>query len=214
MLVFLGFLVAAIIVIAVIYLLATQTAGSNGETPSPSATVSPTVSPSPTESTEPSLSPTPTPTDEGSVTTEETADGTKYSITVPGSFVSYSVVADETVFEHSRDDGSDTFMDVSEAGEYLSILFIEDSKAVKLAPSFLDQFINYDEFEQSGEEYIPGTEMAGEKVMANDGNTQLEAWLVDTDKGVLAVYISYNLSKKEIETEKLYKILGTLTIAE
>ncbi len=214
MLLFLGVLVAVIIIIAIIYLLATQTVGSKDETPSPSASVSASALPSPSESAEPSQSPSPVTTDEGSVTTEETADGTKYSITVPGSFISYSVITDRTVFEHLRTDGGDTFMDVSEAGEYLSISFIEDSKAAALAPSFLDQLINYNEFEQSGENYIPGTEISGETVAANDGNTQFEAWLVDTDKGVFAVVASYNLKNKEAETAKLYKILGTLTIDE
>lgn len=212
MLIFLAFLVLAIIVIAVIYMLATQTGGSNGETPTPSATVSAAVSPSPSETVEPT--PSPSPTDEGTVTLEETAEGTKYNITVPGGFVSYSVVADKTVFEHSRDDGSDTFMDVSEAGEYLSISFLIDTKAMTLAPNYLDQFINYNEFEQTGEEYIPGTEIAGERVAANDGNTQFEAWLVDTDKGVLAVMISYNLADKDAQITKLNKILGTFTMSE
>ena len=210
MLLFLALLVAVIVIISVIYLLAMQPSGSSNVTPSPSASVSASASaaPSPSES----VAPSPKPTDVGSVTTEETADGTKYNITVPGSFVSYSVVADSKIFDHSRTDGSDTFMDVSEAGEFLSISFIEGSKATDLAPSFLDQLIKYTDFEQSGENYIPGTEISGETVTANDGNTAFTAWLVDTDKGVLAVVISYNLANKDAQTTKLNKILGTLTI--
>lgn len=211
LLLFLAFLVAAILIISVIYLLATQTGGNTGETSSPSASVSASAS-SPSASSAPSASPSPT--DEGSVTTEETADGTKYNITVPGSFVSYSVVADSTVFEHLRTNGSDTFMDVSEDSGFLDISFIEDTKASSLAPSFLDELITYTDFEQSGENNIPGTEISGETVTANDGSVQYDAWLVDTDKGVLAVVISYNLSKKDEETAKLYRILGTLTIEQ
>lgn len=216
MLLFVVVLIIATVMISAVYLLLLEPGGKpgeTGETPSPSETVSASAEPSPSETT-PSESVSPPPTDEGTVTIEETPDGTKYTITVPGSFVTYSLVTDSIVFEHSRTDGGDTFMNESEAGEYLSISFVKGSKAANLAPSFLDTLINYTEFEQSGENAIPGTEIAGETVSANNGDTQLEAWLVDTDEGVLAVVISYNLRYKETETETLYKILGTLTLEE
>lgn len=209
-LIFLMLVIIVVLVIVIVQMILPNEPAVDS-TPSPSATIS--MSPSPPVTTAmPTASPSPT--DDGSVTTEETADGTKYSITVSGSLISYSVVADSTIFEHSRTDGSDTFMDVSEAGEFLSIAFIENGSAKALAPNYLDQFINYNDFEQSGENYIPGTEISGETVTANDGNTQCDAWLVDADKGVLAVVISFNMSKKDDETAKLYKILGTLTIEQ
>lgn len=211
MFLFLGILIVVILLITVIYLLAQP--GGDVVTPSPSASPSVSISPSPSE-TSSGPSDSPTPTDNGTVVTEETAEGTKYTVTVPGSFVTYSLVVDSKMFEHSRTDGSDTFMDVSEAGEYLSISFIEGSKSAALAPSFLDPLINYKEFEQSGKNYVPGTEIEGETVTANDGDMELEAWLVDTEDGVLAVVISYSLKFKEDETAKLQKILGTLTIME
>jgi hypothetical protein len=212
MLLFVAVLIIVIIIISIIYLLLPDKGGNSGETPSPSAPVSAAVSPSPSE-TASAESESPSPSDDRDVTIEETADGTKYTITSEGAFIKYSIITDST-FEYLRTEGSDTFMDVSEAGEYLSIHFVEGTKATDLAPSFLDPLIDYKEFEQSGLNFIPGTEIPGETVTANDGNMQLEAWLVDTDKGVLAVVISYSLKYKDDETAKLYKILGTLTIEQ
>lgn len=205
---FLALLVLVLVIISAVYLLTRQPVDNNVPTPSPSASIAVSASPSPSASDTPS----PSPTDEGSVTTEELPDGTKYNITVPGSFVSYSVVTDSAVFEHTRTEGQDIFMDVSEVGEYLSISFVEGSRATALAPSLLDQFVNYTEFEQSGGNYIPGTEIMGETVTANDGETQCEGWLVNTNQGTLTFVISYNLANKTVETAKLYQILGTLVI--
>jgi cytoskeletal protein RodZ len=212
MLLFVGILIVVIIIISAVYLLLLQPGGETASTTSPSASASSSVPPSPTQ-TATAESASPTPTDNGDVKTEETAEGTKYTITTEGSLITFSLVTD-SAFEHMRTDGGDTFMDVSEAGEYLSIHFVEGAKATELAPSFLDPLIDYKEFEQSGLNFIPGTEIPGETVTANDGNIQFEAWLVDTDKGVLAVVISYSLRYKDDETAKLYKILGTLTIEQ
>lgn len=213
MLLFVALLIVVIVIILVVYLLLPEPGGETAGSPSPSAPASASVSPSPSESSAVQTE-TPSPTDNGDVTMEETADGIKYTITVEGAFLTYSIIADSIIFEHLRTDGGDTFMDVSEAGEYLSIHFIEGAKATVLAPSFLDPLIDYKEFEQSGINFIPGTEIPGETVTANDGNMQLEAWLVDTDKGVLAVVASYSLRYKDDETAKLYKILGTLAIEQ
>jgi hypothetical protein len=215
MLLFVAILIAVIVVISAVYLLLLEPGGDNGNTPpstSVSASASPSATPSPSETASPE-SQTPTPSDNGDVMTEETADGIKYTIKTEGAFVTYSLVAENT-FEYSRTEGSDTFMDVSEASEYLSISFIEGAKAADLAPSYLDSFLDYKEFEQSGVNFIPGTEIPGETVTANDGDIQVEAWLVDKDKGVLAVVISYSLRYKDDETAKLHKILGTLMIEE
>ena len=209
-LLFLAFLVAAIIIISVIYLLAMKPSGSNGETPSPSAPVSASVSPSSGQSPSPSLSPSPT--DEGSVTTEVTANGTIYHITVPGSFVRYSVTVDEKAFSFTRENGNDLFKSKINNSVFLNITFKEGAKAIDIAPSFLDPFLKYTQFEQSGENDIPGTKLSGETVTAGDGTTQLEAWLVDTDKGVLAVLVSHSLTSKDAALAQLFDMLATLTI--
>lgn len=188
--------IAVIIILAELFVSHIQ---RGGNTPS-----SPGASAGPTE--------TPTPTDEGSFITEETVNGTKYSITVPGSFVSYSVTVDSIVFGHSRQDGCDLFKSKSDNSEILSICFVEGSKAAALAPGFLNSYIDYSEFEQSGKSYIDGTKIMGEAVTANDGKKQFEAWLVDTDKGVLAFVIGYDLSDKGAQKPELEKMLSTLLI--
>lgn len=154
----------------------------------------------------------PSPTDEGSFTTEETAEGTKYSVTVPGSFTSYSVTVDSVVFGHTRKDGCDLFSSKNDNSEFLSICFIEGAKASAIAPGFLDSYISYTELEQSGKNYIGSTRIVGETVTAKDGKTQVEAWLVDTDKGVLAVVISYDLADQAAQKPELIKMLSTLLI--
>ena len=40
----------------------------------------------------------------------------------------------------------------------------------------------------------------------------MEAWLVDTEDGVLAVVISYALAEKDTQLARLYGILATLEI--
>lgn len=154
----------------------------------------------------------PSPTDAGSFTTEETAEGTKYSVTVPGSFISYSVTVNSVVFGHTRKDGCDLFNSKNDNNEFLSICFIEGAKAAALAPGFMNSYINYTELEQSGKNRIDGTKITGETVMAKDGKTQLNAWLIDTDKGVLAVVISYDLADQAAQKPELNKMLATLII--
>lgn len=154
----------------------------------------------------------PAPSDAGAFTTEETAEGTKYSVTVPGSFISYSVTVDSVVFGHTRKDGCDLFSSKNNSSELLSICFKEGAKAASLAPGFLNSYINYSEFEQSGKNYLGSTKIVGEQVAANDGKTQFEAWLIDTDKGVLAVVISYDLADQAAQKPELIKMLSTLVI--
>jgi len=98
--------------------------------------------------------------------------------------------------------------------EFLKISFVKGSKAAEIAPGFLNSYIDYTEFEQSGQNYINGTKISGETVLVNDGKTAMTAWLVDTDKGVLAVVISYNMSDKTAESSQLNKLLATLTLKE
>ena len=106
------------------------------------------------------------------------------------------------------------FMSNKNKSEFLKISFIKGSKAADIAPSFLNASIDYTEFEQSGQNYIEGTKISGETVTASDGKTQMTAWLVNTDKGVLSVVISYSVSDKAAALSQLNKILATLTLKE
>lgn len=208
---FLGILVVVTVIITGIYLLMTSKPYNGNEgTPSPSASAAPSDSPSPSPSVSPS--PSPSPTDVGSYTREETVDGTIYHVTVPGALASYSVTVNETIFDFTNADGPGLFKSKTNENEFLEITFIEDAKATLLAPSFLDAYIDYTEFEQSGENHINGTKIPGETVAGNDGQIQVEAWLVNTKKGVLAVIISYNLPNKEKELAELNKVLATLSL--
>lgn len=206
-------LLLAIIVIAVVIVQLFITNNQNGEndvSPSPAETVTATVSPSPSESATPSESPSPT--DAGKVTREETPDGVIYTVTVPGSFLTYSMTIDESVLKQDGLAIGIKFKSEKDESEYIHINFVENATAIRLAPSYLDQYIKYTEFEQAGENYIDSTEISGETVLANDGVTQVEAWLVDTEHGVLAVVISYDISKADVQKAQLYEVLSTLEI--
>lgn len=212
------FVLALVIVLLMIFIieiiLPNNHTGETVVTPSsvtvkPSETPGGSTAPSPSPSPSPSLSPPPS--DESTVTTEETPGGTKYTVTAPG-LITYAVTADKAVFAYSRNNGIDVFKSVKDESEYLRISFIKDAKAADLAPSFLNSLINYNEFEQSGLNYIDGTKITGETVTADDGKTELTAWLVKTDKGVLAVVISLSMADKASQLPQLDKVLATLSL--
>ena len=208
-LLFVAILIVVIVIISVIYLLLPAPGEDGGKTPEPSGSVSAPVSPSPTKS---APAQTQTPPESERYTREETADGTIFHITVPGGLTAYSVTVDEKVFDLTETDGRMMFRSNADKNQFLEFSFIEDSKAADLAPSFLDSYQDYREFEQSGREYIGNTEISGEAVTVNDGKTQLETRLVDTENGVLAVVIGYSLPEKETQRAELEKMLNTLIV--
>ncbi len=210
MLLFVAILVAVIVVISAVYLFLSKPDDDINETPSPSGTVSVPISPSPTESPAASTE-TPSPSDSG-YTREETADGTVFHVTVPDATLTYSVTVDEQAFDLTDTDGRMLFESKTDLSGFLEISYIAASKAADLAPGFLDSYLDYNEFEQSGMNYIGGTEISGETVQVNDGKTQMKAWLVDTDVGALAVVIGYNLTEKDAVEARLGKILDSLVI--
>lgn len=205
-LLFAAILIAVIVIISVVYLLLPTPGEDSGETPAPSGPVSPSPPESAAVQTE-----TPPPESE-LYTREETADGTVFHITVPDGLAVYSVKVDEKVFDLTETDGRMLFRSKADRDQFMEFTFVEDKKAADLAPSYLDSYLEYKEFEQSGKEYIGGTEIAGEAVTVNDGKTQLETWLVDTENGVLAVVIGYSIPKKETQRAELEKMLDTLVI--
>lgn len=218
-LIFIALLVVVVLIIVLIALLfpKSKTAGTTPASPSASSAISPSpsVSATPSTASSPSLSPSPTPspTDEGSVVTEVTADNVKYTITVPKSYATYSVTVDKGTFTLVRDSGGDLFKSVKYTRASVKFTFLPGVKAVAAAPSFLDSYIKYTNFEQSGKNYISGTKLAGETVTADDGKTQVTAWLVDTERGVLAVVMSLDLTNQITEQPQLDKLLSTLTLA-
>jgi hypothetical protein len=128
--------------------------------------------------------------------------------------VTYRLTIDESVLPYAgNDNDGQMFRSPNPDNEnYLNMTFIADAKAAALAPSFLNAYIAFTEFDQYGAENIPGTDIAGERVAANDGVTQVEAWLVDTEAGTLAVVISYALSEKDAQLGQLEAVLKTFEI--
>lgn len=211
-LLFVAILIVVIVIISAVYLLLLAPDEDSGETTAPSGSVSAPESPLPSE---PAAVQTRTPSPESEqYTREETADGTIFHVTVPGGLIAYAVTVNERSFNLSETDGRMLFHSDTDKNQFFEFSFIVDSKAADLAPSYLDSYMDYKEFEQSGEEYIGDTEISGETVTVNDGKTQLETWLVDTDKGVLAVVIGYSLPEKEAQRAELVKVLDTLVIEE
>ncbi len=179
--------------------------------PSPSPSVTPSAEPSPSPSELPSESPSPSPEEEEIVIREETEKGALYTIKA-SDLVTYRLMINESVLTHTGNLDGQTFLSAEDENEYLKIYYIKDASPDELAPSFLNDFIAFTEFEQSGAEYIPGTGVPGEKIAVNDGVTQVEAWLVKTDYDVLAVVISYTLSEKDTQSAQLNAVLKTFEI--
>ncbi len=173
-----------------------ESASSAPETASPSA----------------SASPSPSPADEELVIREEGPDGISYTITAAGTDLTYRLKMQEAVLEYVGNLDGHTFAALEYGDEYLKLRFIGGKTAAELAPSFLNSLIAFTEFDQSGAETIDGTTITGEKIAASDGVTKVEAWLVDTADGVLAVVISYALAEKDTQSAQLYKIIATLEI--
>jgi hypothetical protein len=181
--------------------------------PSISASASPSMSAEPSASPSESPSSSPSPSNAGYIIREETPDGTQYTIQADDDVI-YRLTVDEAVLPYAGDqqDGQTFQSPNPDHEDYLKIMFIADAKAADLAPSFLNAYIAFTEFEQSGVETITGTAVAGEKIAAGDGTTQVEAWLVDTGAGTLAVVISYTLSDKDALLKELDAALATFEI--
>ncbi len=209
-------IMALVIVLTAVFLIKNlsgkpESVDNTSASPSVSVVQSETpVSPvEPKESVSPSESPSPSPTEDGLLIREETSDGVLYTITVPDTEVTYRVMINEPALEYVGDLDGHTFAALEDKNEYLKICFVPDITPTELAPSFLNSIIAFTEFEQSGQEVITGTQISGEKIAANDGETQVTAWLIETDAGVLAVVTSYTISKEDQQKEKLNEALAT-----
>ena len=209
--------IMALVIVLTAVLLSRKGNSSDPETsPSVSASASPSVLPSeePSLSPSPSDMPLPSPSaDEQLVIREDAPNGITYTITAADN-LTYRLTVDEAVLPYagSHPDGQ-TFQSPNPAYEdYLKIQFVADAQAKTLAPSFLNTFIAFTEFEQSGQEPIGAGELTGEKIAANDGITQVEAWLIDTDAGVLAVVISYKIDDQSTQLSQLETVLATFDI--
>ena len=198
-------------VILVVYQKRKEAAADTSPSPSVSAAVSPSTQPSDEVTASPSESPSPSPSDEERVIREETTDGIVYTI-VADEELTYRLTVDEAMLSYAEDFDGQTFLSNEDENEYLQITFIADTSAASLAPSFLNAYLAFTEFDQSGQETISGTDITGEKVAVNDGSTQVEVWLVDTESGVLAVVISYTISEKDTQLQQLNAVLETLEI--
>lgn len=126
----------------------------------------------------------------------------------------YTISVDEDRYYIVQEDGYDRFYDNTNSDEvvFLEIRYIEGAEASVLAPSFLDSYIEFTDIEYSGENKIGDTDISGETISATNGAMQLEAWLINTENGVLAVVISYTLESKDEQMGKLYAMLNTLEI--
>lgn len=194
--------VAAIIIAVELYLSNREQNGTD---------ITPTASVSVTQTSEsPSEQPSPSETEQSMYTREVTDKGVLYTVNVPGGFVTYQLTVDDTVFSLSDEESNMKFVSLKDADEFIQIGFIEGKNASELAPTVLNSYLKYNEFEQSGENYIDGTDISGETVIASDGKIQMEAWLVDTPDGVVTIVISYTLSQMAAEKAELESVLSSL----
>jgi hypothetical protein len=208
LLVFLIALAVVIIAGVVVLLLASQGDDTPGNTETPPVAAG-DPSPSPTEPA--TTSPY---DDEGFIATKQTVEGTIYTVTqMPGGFTySFLLAPDTCSFEGGAADVRLTAE--ADRNDFIHITYHEGTTPAALAPRIMDGYVKYNEFEQSGLNNIPGTDVAGETVEASDGSVVVKAWLVKAEGGVLAVVIRHDVSDPQNETAVLYDVLKTLKIAE
>ena len=205
-------ILAIVIVLTAVLLSRKGNDGDPDTSPNVSASASPSGLPSEEPGASPSESTSPTPSGEPFVVQEETAEGTILTIAAAKD-LTCRLTIDETVLAYTGHlDGSFIFISPEDENEYIKISLISDAQANKLAPSFLDSYIKFTEFEQSGQEPIGAGELTGEKIAANDGITQVEAWLIDTNAGVLAVVLSYTIADQSSQLPQLETVLDTFEI--
>lgn len=205
-------IIIAIICLIIASVIIIKLMGANDDavnvTTTPSAEVTDDISATPEPSVQVS--------DESSPSASVSPEGVSISGNVSGgsSEGDYSITVDETSYNYVHENGFDRFYDVSNIDEvvFLEIRYIEGGEASLLQPSFLDSYIDFTDIEYSGENRIGETTIAGETISAKNAAMQMDAWLVNTENGVLAIVISYTLAEKDAQMSGLYGMLNTLEI--
>ena len=176
-------------------------------------TASPSAGATDTVTDEPSASPGIT---ENTSPTESSAQGAVVSGNVSGGTDdgAYSITVNENDYTYMNENGSDRFYDNSNIDEvvFLEVRYIDGTTAETLAPSFLNSYIVFTDIEYSGVNEIEQTGIYGETISAKNDMMEMNAWLVDTENGVLAIVVSYTLENKDEQMTKLYAMLDTLEI--
>ncbi|UOO38557.1 hypothetical protein IZU99_04735 [Oscillospiraceae bacterium CM] len=142
-----------------------------------------------------------------------TAAGKAFTVTSKDPAISCTVTVDDAMFEVTTADGGYIFRLLADKNAYLKLYFIQDANAASIAPGFLNAYIDFKNFSNSGDNYIDGTEISGQTVTADDGTTEVTAWLVNTDAGVLAVVTSLSLEHQDAERALLGQLLKTLSLS-
>ena len=143
---------------------------------------------------------------------DEPAFGTRFDIAMPDGSV-FKINVDEAVFSHEEQELGDYFSgkDSDTGTFFIEICFLEGHDAAATAPGFLDNYIEYIEFENSGLDTIGTSKVIGEAISATDGARTVEAWLIDIDGGVIAVIAGYSTLQQQAAA---YQSLGSIRLTD
>lgn len=142
---------------------------------------------------------------EGGTIFTDISDKTNYEVTVSPDEYTYVPKDDSNRFYYTSEDNTDVFVEFK---------FIKGVDSETLAPSFPDQYLNSNYYEDFGVCLIPGTTLYGDKIIAKNNDLITESYLHDVEGGTLAIVISYAADSSQDVIDKLYETVGTLVVME
>lgn len=95
---------------------------------------------------------------------------------------------------------------------YVEVKFISGRHPEELAPSFLDDLIDYTSIEYCGDTDIGSSAENGELVIASDGEETISAYLLESANGTLAIMIRKPLDLSENASSMLDNLIDSLKV--
>ncbi len=190
----------------------------------PVPTAEPSATPSPTPETEdPVPSATPTPSISPDNTQELTAYVSGASVTVPATSYSaellenklkFSILYDFAAYNVEFENNAYLFTPSAEdavATDYMEISFIHSGESESILPSFADSYIDFSDIEFASYTPIGKTHINSESIIAYNSDQYLNAYLIDTNGGVVSIVIS-STSQYSNSFAWFNAMLGTLEL--
>jgi len=147
---------------------------------------------------------------------EESFVGTIFCSELTGGETStvYSLYYDSEAVSIAEYDSSDRFVWTLSDGAYMEIVFHPALSSRDVAPSLLDDYINFKEIEFSGEIKLNENDLTCYKLQADDGSDFCDAYIFDCDAGCLSAVIAYSESQAEEVPPRFIAMLETLEFEE
>jgi hypothetical protein len=126
--------------------------------------------------------------------------------------IDYSVTVESEGYTHTEKGTGDRYYVGDNENVFLEIRYIENTTVSALKPSFMDHYVDFENIEYAGDNYVGDTKIIGNMITAQNGAVCLDAWLIDTEGGVLGVVVSYTQENRNDQMAQLYDVLNTLEL--